>query len=155
WGGRLSGQADLQVTVQDGQIETNGRGEGMITGVHIPGAPESKPILLKLHPTGEGFRFSSPSSDSNARSRLKMTPAALLTVALMSPQEPKPPHPFLSFPAEFTNLIGTGVLRGIDALTRAGTDLIGRLPQRRTTAAKPSPTPSYLEAQLGLDNVDV
>src|SRR5205823_3358448 len=33
FGGRLSGHADLQVSVIDGKIHTNGSGQGMITGV--------------------------------------------------------------------------------------------------------------------------
>ena len=47
------------------------------------------------------------------------------------------------------------MVRGVDALARAGRTLIERLPKRRTAPAKPQASPSYLEAQLGLDNVDV
>ena len=47
------------------------------------------------------------------------------------------------------------MLHSVDALTRAGTNLLGRLPKRRTVPSTAQETPSYLEAQLGLDNVDV
>jgi hypothetical protein len=55
FGGRLNGHADLQVTLIDAKIQTNGSGQGKITGVRIPGAPESKPILLRLYPFVEAF----------------------------------------------------------------------------------------------------
>jgi translocation and assembly module TamB len=153
WGGRLNGHADLQVALVKGKIQTNGSGQGTITGVRIPGAPKSKPILLTLHPTGEGFRFSSQAAQFRLNSPL--TPAAMSIVALLLPQQPKPRADSIPSPAEFVNFVGTGLLRGIDALARAGSDAIGRLPKRGTGAAEPQETPSYLEAQLGLDDVDV
>jgi translocation and assembly module TamB len=155
FGGRLSGHADLQVTLADGKIRTNGSGQGKITGVRIPGAPESKPILLKLYPSGEGFRFSSTNPDSESRLNTPLTPPVILTVALLVPQEPEPQRGIEFAPEEIANLVGKGIIRGVDALVRAGTELSGQLPKRRTSAAKPQETPSYLEARLGLDNVDV
>ena len=138
-----------------GADRTNGSGQGMITGVRIPGAAESKPILLKLHPSGEGFRFSSPSSDSELGLSVPSAPMAMLTIALLAPHETKPQPDLIFSPAELANFFGTGVLRGIDALTRAGSDFIGRLPKRRTGPPKPQEVPSYVEAQLGLDDVDL
>lgn len=150
----LSGHADLQVTLFDGKIQTNGSGQGMITGVRIPGAPESKPILLKLYPSGEGFRFTSPSSDSDFGLNPLLAPLVVLAVAQVAPQQPAPQDVVIS-PADVVNFIGKGVLRSVDALARAGSDFIGRLPKRRPASAQPQATPSYVEAQLGLDNVDV
>src|SRR5439155_23955421 len=92
WGGRLSGHADLQVSVADGKVQTSGSGEGMITGVRVPGAPESKPILLKLHPTGEGFRFSSATAESETSFHPPWSPAAILAMTLLSAQQPPPEH---------------------------------------------------------------
>lgn len=152
----LSGHADLQATFIDGKIQTNGSGEGKITGVRIPGAPESKPILLRLYPSGEGFRFGSPDSPSQSGRNDSSIAAPLLMVALVNPQTPEPPPtPLVSSAEEFANVLGTGVVYGVDALARAGRTLIDRLLKRRTAPAQPRASPSYLEAQLGLDNVDV
>jgi hypothetical protein len=127
----------------------------MITGIRIPGAPESKPILLKLYPSGEGFRFGSSASESQSRRNDLPAPTALVLVALLAPQAPEPPPTLLASPAELANFVGTGVLRGVDGLTWAGNTLIRWLPKRRTAPAKPQASPSYLEGQLGLENVDV
>ena len=81
FGERLSGHADLQITLRDGKLHTNGSGKGVITGVHIPGAPESKPILLTLHPTGQGFRFSSQTSEPATELNAPVMPLALVSVA--------------------------------------------------------------------------
>jgi translocation and assembly module TamB len=167
FGGQLSGHADLQITLVDGKMRTNGSGQGAITGVRIPGAPESKPIRLTLHPTGEGFRFRSQAAESDmgpkkgtvplsSRGRSPFSEPALLTVALLPAQAPAdPPQAPVFSPVELVNFLGTAVLRRVDALTRAGTDLVARLPKQRTAPPKPQESPSYLEAQLGLDNVDV
>ncbi|HLJ93696.1 MAG TPA: AsmA-like C-terminal region-containing protein [Gemmataceae bacterium] len=155
FGGRLSGHADLQVALVNGKLQTNGTGQGMITGVRIPGAPESKPILLKLHPSGEGFRFSSPDSDLESRRSAPVAPRALFILAVVAAQEPRAQAAWNLSPTELANLVGAGVLRGVDALTRAGSDFLARLPKRRTGPAKPKEVPSYVEAQLGLDDVDI
>src|SRR5262249_18252281 len=132
FGGRLSGHADLQVTLVDGKIQTNGSGQGTITGVRIPGAPESKPILLKLYPSGEGFRFSSSGSESDSRLNTPLTSPIVLAVALLVPQQSEPGPGIARFPEEIANFVGTGVIRGVDMLARTGSDLIGRLPKRST-----------------------
>src|SRR5207248_2273808 len=91
FGGRLSGHADLQVALVNGKLQTSGSGQGMITGVRIPGAPESKPILLKLVPSGEGFRFSSGSESESSQDTRFMRPVVLAMV-LLAPQQPEPQH---------------------------------------------------------------
>ena len=54
--GRLTGHADLQVTVANGRTQTDGEGEGVIEDARVAGQP-AEPIRLKLHPAGEGYRF--------------------------------------------------------------------------------------------------
>jgi translocation and assembly module TamB len=155
FGGRLSGHAVLQITLVDNQVRTNGSGKGMITGVRIPGAPESKPIFLTLHPTGQGFRFSSQTTESAADRNASWMLVALVSVALLPGQAPSSTQTAVLSPVELANFFGTAVMRGVDALTRAGANLLGRLPKKRTSPPTAQETPSYLEAQLGLDNVDV
>jgi translocation and assembly module TamB len=151
----LSGRADLQARVVDGKIRTSGSGQGRISGVRIPGAPESKPILLKLYPSERGFRFGNPMPESGVRGNSARAATAFVAVALLAPAAPPPRQPPIFSPARFANWIGTGVIRGVDALVRTGTMFIARLPKRRPAQAKPQAAPSYLEAQLGLDEVDV
>ena len=105
--------------------------------MRIPGAPESKPILLKLYPSGEGFRFSSSNSDSESSRNAPSTPTVILTLALLVGQEPQPQHGITFAPERIANFIGTGVIRGVDTLVRTGSDLIGWLPKRRTSTAQP------------------
>lgn len=58
--GRLTGHADLTVTLAPGGARTNGEGEGTIGDVRIGQAPfavPGKPIRLKLVAKGRGFQF--------------------------------------------------------------------------------------------------
>jgi len=54
--GRLTGKADLQITVADGQVQFAGGGQGTIREARIGGAPAA-PLRLKLHPEGDGYRW--------------------------------------------------------------------------------------------------
>jgi translocation and assembly module TamB len=54
--GKLSGHADLVVTVSDGKAHPTGDGYGEITDARVVGL-QAKPIHLKLHADGTGFRF--------------------------------------------------------------------------------------------------
>jgi hypothetical protein len=54
--GRLTGQADLKVTITDGKAHTTGEGFGEIDNARVVGLT-AKPIHLKLHADGTGFHF--------------------------------------------------------------------------------------------------
>src|SRR5262249_29257800 len=135
FGGRLSGHADLLVTLADGRLKTDGSGQGMITGVRISGAPESKPILLKLVPFGEGFRFSSSGSESESSHGARLLRPVILAMVLLAPQRSEPQHGVAFAPEKIANFFGTGAIRSVDAFVRTGTDWIGRLPKRSTAPA--------------------
>ncbi len=75
-GGRLSGQADLQVEIIDGKARPTGDGQGVITEARVlGGVPVIKPIRLKLHADGTRFRFSSRRPASHERQPLLLAPA--------------------------------------------------------------------------------
>jgi hypothetical protein len=57
--GRLTGEADLRVTTQNGKAQTHGQGQGVIHEARIAGL-STNPIHLVLHADGSRFRFSRP-----------------------------------------------------------------------------------------------
>lgn len=65
--GRLTGQANLQVTLVEGKAQTQGEGQGVINEVRIAGLP-ARPIRLGLRATGSGFRFLPPPPAANGAS---------------------------------------------------------------------------------------
>ncbi|HLN26473.1 MAG TPA: hypothetical protein VK395_01870 [Gemmataceae bacterium] len=56
--GRLSGQAELLVSIADGKPLTSGDGYGTVTETRIAAVPVRKPIPVKLHADGKRFHFS-------------------------------------------------------------------------------------------------
>ena len=56
--GRLSGQAELLVSIADGKPLTSGDGYGTVTETRIAAVPVHKPIPVKLHADGKRFHFS-------------------------------------------------------------------------------------------------
>jgi hypothetical protein len=63
--GRLTGQADLAVTITNGEARTTGQGKGEVT---LRGL-EGHPLRIKLHADGDGFRFTAQGQDTKATSR--------------------------------------------------------------------------------------
>jgi hypothetical protein len=58
--GRVSGKAELRVTVEGGRPRTAGRGEGEITGVSVLGFEAREPLRLRIVADGDGFHFDIP-----------------------------------------------------------------------------------------------
>lgn len=102
-GGRLTGKADLTVTVTDGRAHTEGQGDGTINPATFGGF-SVQPILLKMHSAGgQGFRFESdqqpakkpdqkPEPGNQQGAAPRPTAAALaLLVGLVQPAAETPP----------------------------------------------------------------
>jgi hypothetical protein len=68
--GRLTGQANLRVTIVDGKAQTEGEGQGVINDARIAGLP-AKPIHLTLNVAGSRFRFlpQEPAANSTPEAR--------------------------------------------------------------------------------------
>jgi translocation and assembly module TamB len=158
--GRLTGQADLKVTVTDGKAHTTGDGYGEIDNARVVGLA-AKPIHLKLHADGTGFHFL-PQRPRSAQGKEDRPGLADLAVSLLAPTEPAAPParpaPERAGPSAAQNLdrLGSGVIHAAGGVADTGVKLLRRVP--RTVTARPKPPdqpPSYLDASLSLEDVDV
>jgi hypothetical protein len=154
--GRLSGHADLVVTIQDGKARTNGEGQGEITEARVFGM-SARPIRLRLHSEGDGFRFSAPSAPASEPQSGAMGWDWAAPLALLLAASPTPGPAFT--PGEAADRVGSGVLEAADGFLTAGTRLLRAVPKQTRLlpgADKPAgQPPSYLEANLTLDDVDL
>src|SRR5262249_12706886 len=55
--GRLTGQAQLQVTVEKGRVRTIGEGQGVIENAAFCGLPFPGSLPMRLHADGQKFDF--------------------------------------------------------------------------------------------------
>jgi translocation and assembly module TamB len=151
--GQLSGHADLVVTIRDGHAHTNGDGEGVIDQARVWGLP-SHPIRLRLFSEGTGFRFGTPKSPEGRLPRW----AAATVVLLAAPPGGGATDPVLT-PGEAANRASNSVLDAAGGLVGAGERLLRAVPTRsRLLPGGPNPDtpgPSFLEANLALDDVDL
>ncbi len=158
--GRLTGQAHLQVTLVDGKPRTQGEGRGVIDEAWVAGVP-AQPIHLVLHAAGEGFRFLPQEPAANRAPEAALPALALATVALQAPPAVGPPRSELFFPAQVASWVQGGVLRAIRAVTDTASHLVARLSKAENSQARkadrpaPKQEPSYLEASLNLEDVDL
>jgi hypothetical protein len=138
--GKLSGKADLQVSVRDGKVETRGDGKGVIDDPRLAGFRIQTPIPLRLQAMGPRLRFSSPSPLIQ-----KLIQAA--TPALSAAPRSIAPWDWLAsgpqMVGEITDHLSDEAARTISGLVR-----LSRKP-------KLGQGPTYLEANLSLDKVDL
>ena len=64
--GELTGWANLRLTIREGKLKTEGKGEGKINNARVFGAKVDNPIPLKLEAYEKGFKFSSPAVPAKA-----------------------------------------------------------------------------------------
>lgn len=150
--GKLTGTANLKLTLVDGTVRTSGNGRGVIQDARLVGLP-AQPIELKLHADGVGFQFTALRTGGPADWRA-FAPLPALTVALLG-QPPEPPVVGQPLSVQIVHAVHEGTRRFLDALTAGGARVVGvlsRLAERRPPAAKPS---NYLQVNLGLQDVDL
>jgi translocation and assembly module TamB len=152
--GRLTGQANLQIALVDGHPETSGTGEGVVNDARIAGQA-AEPIQLRLHAAGRGYRFAA------LRSRPGNAPGAakvLVASALAAPADPPTAastgqDTFL--PSRAVNWLMSNTMRGLDMLVQTGQTVMGYFKERPSAAPKPGQPPRYLEANLGMNNINL
>jgi hypothetical protein len=135
--GRLTGQADLQVTVADGKVRTDGKGQGIIQEARVGGQP-AEPIRLDLHAAGDGYRFAArqpPPRNNPSGPRLAVLPAVGGKSVRSAPG-------FLWHSPPWFQIIA-----------HAGTMAIPPIPT--TGPARPRQRPRDLEINLGMKDIDL
>jgi hypothetical protein len=149
--GKLSGSAKLVVLIDDKGIQTRGRGEGVINEARW-GKINFQPIHLELYATGKGFGF-------RHRQALSWGVRTLATLALVgTATQPAPPPPP---PADWRlrpERVIAAVPEGIGYATTKLVDGAGAILKQLNRWSKPlapGEQPALLEADLGLEDVDL
>ncbi|HTU18144.1 MAG TPA: AsmA-like C-terminal region-containing protein [Gemmataceae bacterium] len=175
--GKLTGSADLVLTLKNGKVETAGSGEGIIRDAKWSGIPIDKPVRLALRSEDGRFRFHKPEPmtqgeekpDQGERETRVPEPAppapqgpaneqALLTARKADAPKEKPQPGdgdfFHNAPSEMVNLLGHGIKMTADGLAHginAVADALGKL----KPPSKPNEEPTYLDVDLSLKDVDL
>lgn len=174
--GKLTGSADLVVTLKKGKIETAGSGEGMIRDAKWSGFPIDKPVRLALRSEEGGFRFHQPEPPTLGNEKVGQdepdadAPEGELPVpqATAKGEEPDAPRRaaepedkqqgggdfFDNAPAEMIHLLDRGIKLTADGLAR-GIDAAANFLGKLKPPSKPNQEPTYLDVDLGLQNVDL
>ncbi len=149
--GRLTGQANLQITLVDGHPQTSGTGEGVVNDARIAGQP-AEPIQLKLQAAGSGYRFASTRPLPAARPGAVVLVASALAVPPDAPPAPQGQDTFL--PSRAVNWLMSGTMSGLQKLVQTGQQVMSYF-QERPSAPKPGQPPRALEANLAMNNVNL
>jgi translocation and assembly module TamB len=162
--GKLTGSADVVVTLKQSGIETAGSGEGVIRDAKLTGFPVAKPIRLALRSNGRGFQFHRP--ESAAAPATNVIPERRVVVpakdAVVARREPKPAararadddNFFQNVPAEMVDLLGRGLQMTADGLAK-GIDAVANALGKFKPPSNPGEEPTYLDVDLSLQNVDL
>lgn len=162
--GKLTGSADVVVTLKQSGVETAGKGEGVIRDAKLTGFPVAKPIRLALRSNGRGFQFHRP--ESAAAPATNVIPESRVVVpakdAIVARREPKPEvraradddNFFQNAPAEMVDLLGRGLQMTADGLAK-GIDAVANALGKFKPPSKPGEEPTYLDVDLSLQNVDL
>ncbi|HTU89746.1 MAG TPA: hypothetical protein VMF69_06600, partial [Gemmataceae bacterium] len=172
--GKLTGSADLVLTIKQGKVETAGSGEGVIRDAKWGSFATDKPVRLALRSEGGRFRFHQPEPVSGvavaprekteARARAnypKLERSSAVGQALQPDKQPdaQPDVPagmseLQNMPAEMVNLLGHGIKLAADGLSK-GIDTAAATLGKLKPPSKPGEEPTYLDVDLSLQNVDL
>jgi hypothetical protein len=161
--GHLTGSADLLVKIDQGKVTTAGSGSGVINQASWAGIQIKKPIRLALHSDGNRFHFRRPQPVTAAPPEAPK----LFTRAERPAPEREKENPeaddrsggevggiLEDAPGRLVGLIGRGVQFGTDQLSR-GLDATSRSLNKLKPPSEPGQTPTYLDVDLNLQNVDL
>lgn len=171
-GGKLVGHADLTVVINDGAVQANGKGEGVINNATLAGIP-AEPITLRLHPAGKGYRFQTekkssalpqPSGGDRVAARkpkagVRFQPVSRrLEIPVAAPelllaQEPPTTTGGRFVPTRVINGVLGGTTRALNQVIDSGAKAVGRLPT--TAPTPPGEQTSYVDVNLNLRDADV
>ncbi len=148
--GKLSGIAQLVVLIDAKGVQTRGKGEGIINDARW-GKINFKPIHLELYATGKGFGFRQKSQVS--RGALPSL-AALALVGLAAPAEQAPSGDWMLHPERALTAVPEAVGYATNKMVDGAGAVLNRL-NRWSKPLAPGQQPALLEADLGLEDVDL
>lgn len=152
--GHLSGAADLSLTIDgQGKVRTAGSGQGTITEASWGGIRIKRPIRLAMHSDGRRFHFRQPKPAAIAPEEQDLHVHAEGSVERDAlPDEAG--DLLASGPARVAKWMGDGLRIGVEQISR-GVDKSTRFLAKVGTPPKPNEAPTYVELDLGLEDVDL
>jgi translocation and assembly module TamB len=168
--GKLTGSADLIVTLKNGKIQTAGSGEGVVREAKWGGFTLSKPVRLSLRSENGRFRFHrskqenkvalAPREQIDAQTRANY-PLPVPPIAVGQAFQPDAPADgragktdTQSAPTELVNLLDRGIKLAANGLSQ-GIDAIANGLGKLKPPSKPGEEPTYLDLGLNLQNTDL
>jgi hypothetical protein len=152
--GKLSGHADLVLTIDNHKLNTSGQGEGEITEARIFKKELTKPITIRMKTTGSGFEFywGNPSAflDGNPQALAALVGVAMLG-ELPAPEPERALNP-LTLPAKVVGLVTEGVNRLGEGIDRAGKMALSYLPRVEPPDDRSG---GSVDVNLSLEDVDL
>jgi hypothetical protein len=164
--GRLTGSANLDLTIQNGKVKTKGSGEGTINHATFAGFPVKNTIRLALESEGGGrFRFKrkdkngavaqeAPHTEARAIPAITADRFVAAVVGLEGAVDEGAGGLAEWAPARLPSLLGQGINWGIEKLSQ-GLDKTTRGLSKLNKPTKPGEEPTYLDVDLNLENVEV
>jgi translocation and assembly module TamB len=162
--GKLTGSADLVVTLKQGKIETEGSGEGLIRDATWGHFAAEKPVRLTLHSENGRFHFhqpepmsgvaSAPRENAETQTRANYPIPNRRRAAIEEIKLDEEGGLLRNAPAELVNLLGHGIKAAADGLAK-GIDAAAKGLKKIKPPSKPGEEPTYLDIDLNLQNVDL
>jgi translocation and assembly module TamB len=162
--GKLTGSANLVVTILNGKVQTAGSGAGVIRGASWSGFSIDKPIRLSLHSDNGRFHFRphepttgtalAPREQLEVQTRANYSKPEPQNVDLVANEPADEGDLFQNAPTEIVNLLDRGIKMAADGLSK-GIDSAAQALGKLKPPSKPGEQPTYLDVDLNLQNVDV
>lgn len=151
--GKLTGSADLVLLIDDKGVQTRGKGEGIINEARW-GQINFQPIHLELYATGKGFGFRQK-SQVGRNTLQSLAVLAILAAAAPAEQAPAPEaNDWLLHPERALTAVPEAVGYATNRMVDGASAVLNRL-NRWSKPLAPGEQPALLEADLGLENVDL
>jgi hypothetical protein len=153
--GKLTGSADLVVTINKGKVQTSGSGEGVVRDAKWGGFSITKPVRLALRSEKGRFRFHRPEQSGLAEGQDGEVWTRSHYRSAEEESEPADEGDFFqNAPAELMNLLGRAIKMTADGLAK-GIDTAADTLNKLKPPSKPGEAPTYLDVDLNLQNVDL
>ncbi len=151
--GKLSGKANVVVTLKGGNPIITGSGRGEITDVKLLGLP-AKPIPLELSTDGKGIRLTPKSPMAHMLLYVAAPELTTVPVIFMRQADKDPGTRGSLQPARLVGQAMSGLGAGINLLVGGASAVLHQV-GRVNRPVKPGTPPVYLNATMSLTDVDL